>query len=117
MAKIDIEQIRADREAGTQGPWHVVEDWHGEDVQGYNINNPCVEIVGCEGLLGCKGIDARRIARVPELEDALIEADEKSRHEYHVGPLTFAKVFQASQLVNMHDMQAVLDAVERALSE
>lgn len=76
MNKLDLEQIKADREAGTQGDWHVVEDWHGEDVQGYNINNPCVEIVGCEGLLGCKGIDARRIARVPDLEAALVEAVE-----------------------------------------
>lgn len=76
MTKIDIEQIKADREAGTHGPWHVIEDWYGEDVEGYNINSPCSEIIGCEGLMGCKEIDARRIARVPDMEDALIEVVE-----------------------------------------
>jgi len=70
---INIEAIKADREAGTPGPWfigkhsigpkgefgflrHVVDmQWH--DEQGH--------------------ADARRIARVPKLEDALIASKER----------------------------------------
>lgn len=34
---------------------------------------------------------------------------------WYIGPLTFQHVFQAAQLHNMADIQAVMDAVEMAL--
>lgn len=40
---------------------------------------------------------------------------EKPRR-YPIGPLTYEKVFEAAGLTNLSDMQAVLDAVEAALS-
>ena len=51
------------------------------------------------------------LAMAYELE----ELRAKETHPYHIGPLTFDRVFRAGQLDNMADMQAVLDAVERAL--
>lgn len=39
------------------------------------------------------------------------------RHQYQVGPKTMANVFQAAGLKSMSNMQAVLDAVEKALED
>lgn len=38
-------------------------------------------------------------------------------HQYTIGNLTYEKVFKAAGLTNLSDMQAVLDAVEVALSQ
>ena len=72
MTKIDIEQIKADREAGTQGQWGRGWDdgqvvvitqglYEGDDV----VSDPMITQA-----------DRDRIARVPDLENALIEAVE-----------------------------------------
>ena|SRR6218665_3560064 len=45
----------------------------------------------------------------------LEEFREKQAHQYQVGDLTMERVFRATGLENLSDMQAVLDAVENAL--
>ncbi len=59
---IDLEQLKADRKAGTEGPWHLQHDdeiWSKDDLY--------------VGMVG-NTKDTRRIARLPELEAAYIEA-------------------------------------------
>lgn len=101
MTKIDIEQIKADREAGTQGPWEIL--WFEckadhrdvEYAKGKGENLSVGDVLWSEPYeigpirvdsnhwaveyLEVDEEDARRIARVPELEDALIEAVEVLR--------------------------------------
>ena len=84
---IDIKQIKADREAGTDGPWHVPDQTWSRHLT--------VEVSG-DGLIPCPGshgamsytndicsmgwgaetpiwsANARRIARVPDLEAQVI---------------------------------------------
>ena len=65
-----IDDIKRDREAGTQGPWK-----HGSTVGGWDA-------VTCEGptpiavLALNEPVNATRIARVPDMEAALIAAEE-----------------------------------------
>jgi len=80
---IDIEAIKADRETGTPGPWHVsgvkmkwrttVSD---QILQGYAIG-PYGGAVGMsfysDEYHREQWTNASRIARVPDLEDAVIE--------------------------------------------
>ena len=101
MTKTDIEQIKADREAGTHGPWEI--HWFeckadhrdveyakskGENIAVGDVLWSVPYEVGPIGVdsnhwageyLGVGDVDARRIARVPELEAALIEVVEVLR--------------------------------------
>lgn len=61
-----IKQIKRDREAGTPGPWAT--DWTGCDFW----CGPCTVLGGSRQ----SETDARRIARVPDMEAALLAADE-----------------------------------------
>lgn len=75
MTKIDIEQIRADREVGTRGPWRVRLDGQKTTIDGdewWGFAKVHTVVDGAPNLEGYA--NANRIARVPELEDALIEA-------------------------------------------
>lgn len=77
MTKIDIEQIKADREAGTQGPFVAERDncdngsgqWY--DVGPYRVSAP-YNLTREEALRW--EADARRAERIQETEAALIEA-------------------------------------------
>lgn len=94
--KVDLEQIKADREAGTNGPWRIVRYDAGDDR--VPCNTPMIDgpeeydaaVVHWDGFKQSywssahgdeRAIDAnaRRIARVPDMEDALIEAVELLR--------------------------------------
>lgn len=61
-----IEQIKADREAGTPGDWSV--DWNGADFW--------VGPATVYGGWSKPAADTSRIARVPNIEAALLAADE-----------------------------------------
>lgn len=103
MTKIDIEQIKADREEGMEGPWVVHNrktpwaipsgktGFHNEYLilTGYDhpqLKGPTPIVALSRGvgtpesgpveLLWLREDDARRIARVPDMEDALIDAVE-----------------------------------------
>ena len=68
-----IEQIKADREAGTPGPWHKV----GASVQKSPNESAiavCVSAGDRDRIEASE--NARRIARVPDLEAALLAAEE-----------------------------------------
>lgn len=76
---ITLAELQADREAGTRGPWKA----DGPDPFGdYNVifsdnENDCRAILAVVSNLRCPGMvaaNARRAARLPELEAALIEA-------------------------------------------
>jgi hypothetical protein len=56
---------------------------------------------------------------VQDIIRAAVEADrrDKSAKKYQIGDETYQRVFKASGLTNLSDMQAVLDAVESALVE
>jgi len=58
---IDIEQLRADIAAGSPGPWDAIEDGHEWD--NYVVGPSC----GYDGDFKLPA-DARRIARLPDLE-------------------------------------------------
>jgi hypothetical protein len=76
-----IDDIKRDREAGTPGPWSVVTtdgpdcrvlggfDVFGQCVSGTTWINPNNDNVAAKA-------NARRIARVPDMEAALIAAEE-----------------------------------------
>lgn len=53
----------------------------------------------------------------PELMDAYQAACEEYNRQYQIGPRTFERVFRNNNMVNMHDLQAVMDAVERAFAQ
>lgn len=81
-----INQIRADREAGTKGPWRIINvPQCGARSQAFyqEIWNDDVSVlVSTEARRATNGVgkvNMRRIARVPELEEALIEAVEAIR--------------------------------------
>lgn len=52
----------------------------------------------------------------PELMDAYQAACEQYKQQYLIGPLTLEQVFRKNGMTNMHDLQAVLNAVEQALA-
>jgi len=75
---INIEDIKRDREAGTGGPWRVRENArHSQDVCDVSI---CGDIFVLADITGPQYVhqipNARRIARVPDLEAAFLDAVE-----------------------------------------
>lgn len=76
-AKVNLTELLADREAGTGGEW-----WqNGGDVVSYNPDHwpsPVEVIANCQTATA-----ARRIARLPDLEAAYIEAVEVVRALLH----------------------------------
>lgn len=85
-----IEQIKADREAGTKGPWTEMHD-HPDPATAASLANIRSEANECgyaadiAHVFGCDYIfdgrqeqkhNARRIARVPDMEEALLAAEE-----------------------------------------
>lgn len=77
MAKIDLEELLADREAGTDGPWHVrtLENFGFNVVHYVHGDKHSIARIAKIPLEQ----DARRIARLPTLEAAYIEAVETLR--------------------------------------
>lgn len=74
-----IEQIKADREAGTNGPWDedlIKTAWRGGQQSLINASPSLAPYVALAISDGIVDVDARRIARVPDMETALIAADE-----------------------------------------
>ena len=87
-----IEDIKLDREAGTDGPWEYTPPTQGDKYDAYegllgNLygGSKCICDFGDnEAYCNTSGIppideDARRIARVPDMEAALIAAEELAR--------------------------------------
>ena len=72
-----IDDIKRDREAGTQGPWFVrtLENFGWNIVQYIGGDKHNISRVGKTN----SETDARRIARVPDMEAALLAADELAR--------------------------------------
>jgi len=87
---VDIDAIKADREAGAPGPWGVVY-YDAGDCAYYDHNGPCPSVQAPDdcAIVHWDGFkqeywssangnqrqieaNARRISRVPELEDAVI---------------------------------------------
>lgn len=68
-----IEQIKADRGAGTAGPW-VIDDGYITTIKYF--------IAVCS-VSGGVPADKRRIARVPDMEEALLAADELAKAVDH----------------------------------
>lgn len=81
MTKINLDELRADREAGTDGPWHeAYDDDNGQAV----VSGEHTEICTCwhhsvGSIEKQMHANARRIARLPDLEAAYIEAVETLR--------------------------------------
>ena len=77
MNKINMAELLADREKGTaNGPWHV---WQALGKAG--VSDPFADIAHCSGFYSRRSLDeeivnASRIARLPDLEAAFIEAVE-----------------------------------------
>lgn len=69
MTKINLDELIADREAGTDGPWYY------DNVQGriFQRPDPLVRYIIRE-MESSIETNARRIARLPDLEAAYIEA-------------------------------------------
>lgn len=65
MPKINMTELLADRENGTDGPWYCDD---GCDVRDRN------DVMAGIVVTDTPEIDARRIARLPDLEAAYIEA-------------------------------------------
>jgi len=70
---MNYEQLKADMEAGTQGDW-VYSPWYMEEAP------PAVKVIDW-GLMctTSNDIDARRIARVPQLERIALAAEAMSK--------------------------------------
>ena len=79
-----IEQIKRDREAGTPGPWQRAKSLRNHRLDDFNVDGPDRRGIcstggyadGKEGTHDENKANARRIARVPDLEAALLAADE-----------------------------------------
>lgn len=74
-----IEQIKADAEAGTEGPWAtdlIKVAWRGGQQSLMNEAPYLSGYIISSIVDGVVDIDAKRIARVPDMEAALIAADE-----------------------------------------
>lgn len=73
MTRINLTELMADREAGTPGPWRRYKDGiHPVLDDGSNGNEShaiCGEVYGPDAVF-----NSRRIARLPDLEAAYIEA-------------------------------------------
>jgi len=85
---VDIDAIKADREAGTPGPWSVFVDDSGDKWTGWPLSVNC-DSIDDKTVVRTGGFwpyewdaktsqheavaNARRIARVPDLENAVIE--------------------------------------------
>lgn len=78
MTQIDIAALVADREAGTKGPW-VAESGHvQQNGQPYWQVTDGSDAIMQNQFCWCQGdheANARRIARVPDMEAALIAQD------------------------------------------
>jgi hypothetical protein len=80
-----IDDIKRDREDGTPGPWvsgHY--DDIGDEVEIQTYEGEYVASIDCDGafegnIAECIYANARRIARVPDMEAALFAADELAR--------------------------------------
>lgn len=93
---LDIEQIKADREAGTDGPWSAFTD---DSAPHTNIVSPSPRTTCVFSLAGRykSESDVSRIARVPDLEAGYIAQAERIaeleaalkdvRHEICAGPI------------------------------
>lgn len=76
---INIEELKADRAAGTQGDWEWVEAYPNGFTTQWRVSPGVLTVDGSDGTPGGDGIDranASRIARLPQLEAAYIEAVE-----------------------------------------
>lgn len=69
---IDIEQLRSDMEAGTDGPWI-----NAEGSIRSRSGVPCVSVIVAANEN--PEADARRIARLPDLEQAYLDLREQNR--------------------------------------
>lgn len=74
-----IERIRADREAGTPGPWQVsgvrsTREIHGHQIDGKDLAGVAVVTYSDATTEEHRGSlsDGRRIARVPEMESRIL---------------------------------------------
>lgn len=88
MTKINMKELIADREAGTPGDWRVHEDGRYYGIEAPNDVSIIVWGEGGDDWCGVRGTEpgeldahanARRIARLPDLEAAYIEAVELLR--------------------------------------
>lgn len=73
MTPEQIEQMRADMAAGTPGPW-VYE----YTCVGHTVRQPdCMNHIVCSNSSGAPETDARRIARVPDMESEILRRIER----------------------------------------
>lgn len=120
-----LDQIKADREAGTPGPWAY--EAHGDTIQyGVGVCHAISDIEMAFPLSGqvdsdvmvtdpvCVEVNcqtnARRIARVPDMETAILAAGELADA---VEP--FLDAIHALTGGNVDDMRAKLDAFRSAI--
>lgn len=73
---IDIEQMKRDREAGSPGPWRLG-SW-GDNVFGTGANDEWISVCrvkrdDAQIEESQDAVDARRISRVPDMEDTILE--------------------------------------------
>lgn len=95
-----IDDIKRDREAGTPGDWQCLE----EGVNSWSITPECNSLRFVADEL-CNVHDARRIARVPRMEAALLAAEECER-------VLTAMANRVSLYSGGHDDKLVNDAEE-----
>jgi len=74
---IDIDAIKADREAGTPGPWEAELFFKAKNNDGSLHESWKIARVQRSVYGTILPEDARRIARVPDLEDAVIASKER----------------------------------------
>lgn len=103
---INIEELKRDREAGTDGPWEV-SPYHCVRVQGSDAEVGYPPQAGAIASLydgeyienKNNVVDARRIARLPDLEAAFLEAVEllekfkkgDADYDFEIGVYEFLK--------------------------
>lgn len=84
MTQIDIAALVADREAGTKGPWNLDGPVWNQIIWTDAENRICF-MAHSDGLNDARDLaNARRIARVPDLETALIEQAETIKRLTHL---------------------------------
>lgn len=78
MTKINMAELLADREAGTEGPWTFPKSGFDGSVLTHLENGDGNEVLDVDhwAYLVISDADQRRIARLPDLEAAYIEAVE-----------------------------------------
>lgn len=91
---IDVEKLRSDMEAGTDGPWRELHDTYQNGYEVYQEGVGRNWVTSGTKLLrifptrefGRDRADARRIARLPDLEQAYMDLHERERklHDYAV---------------------------------